>query len=148
MCWTGYCSTILKLPILNFKYFINVFLTCSRYRDTNEEVDLVKQETIHLEKLKQKIEERKKLNNVTKTPDIITLKLQPKTHEREANLIPQDKNTVKQENEEIENKEVKIENKLFKEKLSSEFKVLGTNEFEKKIKVRMNLHKYGLESYD
>lgn len=104
-----------------------------RYRDSDEEIDTDDHEIKHLEKLKQKIEERKKT---------ITL---AKSTESDVNTINQQK-TVESvaTNEDIkegdpepitEHKKLPKPKKLVKENISQEFKVLGVNEFEKKVKV-------------
>ncbi|KAJ0182616.1 hypothetical protein K1T71_001985 [Dendrolimus kikuchii] len=108
----------------------------NRYRDTSEVVDLMTQESVHLEKLKQKIEERKKLHATNKESDIIIIKQpQPKEDQRDTELSLQDIKIVEDEENNNEDRELTTRDKPLKEKSLSEFKVLGTNEFKKKIKV-------------
>lgn len=109
-----------------------------RYRETNDDVDITDQETKHLEKLKQIIEERKKVVKKT-TPDVITLKAKKNTKE-EKQIENNDANDELESevnlSVEVEEPPAKKPAKEKAEKPTHEFKVLGINEFEKKTKVR------------
>ncbi|XP_059045993.1 probable ATP-dependent RNA helicase Dbp73D [Achroia grisella] len=107
----------------------------NRYRDNNEEVDWVDQESKNLEKLKQKIEERRKTCVDHKQSNNIILK--------EVKAIDDEKVTHKNEVKDIQEyhkQEVAatgtIKSPNIQKQNLHEFKVLGIKEFEKKIKVQ------------
>lgn len=104
----------------------------NRYKDPKEEENLIGQETKHLEKLKQRIEERKRLNDVNKAPNIITLKEQKSIVEINNEEPSQQVKIIENEDHIVERKR---KNESLREKSFPEFKVLGSNEFEKKTKV-------------
>lgn len=121
---------------LNFIYF--------RYTGENEEEDVINQETLHLQRLKQKIEERKKAYKLNKKiPEIITLKDPKPIKNLDNELISKDDNkqsSLNNQNDELDSLDARTESNK-KDKLSkskSEFKILGTTEFEKKSKVFNN----------
>ncbi|CAH2238952.1 probable ATP-dependent RNA helicase Dbp73D [Pararge aegeria] len=111
----------------------------NRYTDANEDNDVVSRETLHLQRLKQKIEERKKnYKNHTITPDTITLKEQGPSQDHKIN------NEISNENQDVPDEQDKTEtniedttvyNKSKVDKPINEFKVLGSTDFEKKIQV-------------
>ncbi|CAH2102690.1 unnamed protein product [Euphydryas editha] len=113
----------------------------NRYTGINEDSEIINQETLHLQKLKQKIEERKKKYDFNKkTPEIITLKEQDLSVNLESNKIITDENknnkTLENKNEEGDLAPVDIPAKTNKaDKHPNEFKVLGNTDFEKKTKI-------------
>ncbi|XP_023949642.2 probable ATP-dependent RNA helicase Dbp73D [Bicyclus anynana] len=112
----------------------------NRYTDTNDDNDAVNRETLHLQRLKQKIEERKKSFKVTEaTPDTITLIDQGPSNEQPINNSStsgtQDVSNDQKDITETEIDSTLSNNKSKAEKPTSEFKVLGNTDFEKKFKV-------------
>lgn len=109
----------------------------NRYRDTNEDIDWVDRESKNLERLKQRIEERRKAHVDHKQSNFITLKEiktineEKKTHENYLKNIDES-----HEQEGVSENATKSLNINKKQKPLNEFKVLGVNEFEKKIKVQ------------
>ncbi|XP_045458824.1 probable ATP-dependent RNA helicase Dbp73D [Melitaea cinxia] len=112
----------------------------NRYTGSNENSEIINQETLHLQKLKQKIEERKKIYNIKKkTPDTITLKKHDLSDNLENNRTNINEN---KSNETVEDKNVEDDlapvnipakpNKINKQQ--NEFKILGNTDFEKKTK--------------
>lgn len=109
-----------------------------RYNGENIDEDLIDRETKHLQRLKQKIEERKKTHGKQKVLNVITLK-------QDEEKVLDSKNQVHVEkivsvDLEDGNKSLPDENKTEKRKKGandkgSEFKVLGLNDFEKKSQV-------------
>lgn len=109
----------------------------NRYADANEGINLIDQETKHLQKLKQKIEERKKAYN-NKKPNVITLKESlnnPKEKEFNQNkdIIAQDDDLIK-DNKANDSSSIQGGDQL--NKTSFEFKVLGHSDFERKTQVK------------
>lgn len=96
---------------------------------------------MHLKKLKQKIEERKKIYNIRKrTPETITIKEHNLSDNLENNRININENksneTVGNQNVEDDLAPVNVPAKTNKiNKQQNEFKVLGNTDFEKKTKV-------------
>ncbi|XP_072944775.1 probable ATP-dependent RNA helicase Dbp73D [Epargyreus clarus] len=109
----------------------------NRYKGPEDDTDLINQETIHLQKLKQKIEERKKAYKAPKTSDVITLKPDQtpkplKNKDDTTNIEPmelEETNTEKIDNN-VDQTPISL-----KQKPSLEFKVLGCKDFDKKTKV-------------
>lgn len=103
----------------------------TRYTEANEDVDIIDQETKHLQELKKRIEERKKAFALNKKPDVITLQ-QPVNEKRYEALkdLKLDKTVVSIEKSPPEAKKAKNDSKP-----TTEFKVLGVDDFEKKAKV-------------
>ncbi|XP_045773964.1 probable ATP-dependent RNA helicase Dbp73D [Maniola jurtina] len=112
----------------------------NRYTDTNEDNDVINRETLHLQRLKQKIEERKKSYKGNETrPDTITLKeeisqqQQINSESLNENLgAPKDEYETPKTaiNDTLSNNKRKTDDKT-----TSEFKVLGSTDFEKRSKV-------------
>lgn len=103
----------------------------TRYTEANEDVDIIDQETKHLQELKKRIEERKKAFALNKKPDVITL--QQKINEKRDEVLKDlelDKTVVSIEKSPPEAKKKKTDSKP-----TTEFKVLGVDDFEKKTKV-------------
>lgn len=90
-----------------------------------------------MRKLKQRIEERKKANLLQKQKEIseIILKQSTNVPHNELNFIEE----IKTQNEEnILNENLINKNQNFKDKPNNEFKILGSNDFEKKVKVKIS----------
>lgn len=102
-----------------------------RYRDSDDDIDTVDQETKQLEKLKQKIEERKK-TFIRTSSSVIYASSKEESNENKNESVPEPIETPETIPVEIEEPKSK---KPLKEKTSHEFKVLGINEFETKAKV-------------
>ncbi|KAI8438333.1 hypothetical protein MSG28_010899 [Choristoneura fumiferana] len=113
----------------------------NRYRDPEEDVDLINQESKQLQKLKQKIEERKRAHSNIKRQDVISLR-----EDKAPSIVAVSKNQPENDTE-IEGTSNDLKDSkaretqpdthqtTVKEKSTFEFKVLGTENFEKKIKV-------------
>lgn len=111
----------------------------TRYRETNEQVDIIDQESKHLQDLKKRIEERKKAFASNKKPDVITLH-QPVIQKQDEELKDSEVVHVPLKDLEIEKTITeKSQTETKKQKKESipttEFKVLGVGDFEKKAKV-------------
>ncbi|XP_030026861.2 probable ATP-dependent RNA helicase Dbp73D isoform X1 [Manduca sexta] len=104
----------------------------NRYKDPGEDIDLIHEETTRLEKLKEKIEERKKAFIKKEVPAVIHIKDVPV--EAASNNIITD-NKKEKENEPELNEITKSQNSKSKEEAAIEFKVLGASDFEKRTKV-------------
>ncbi|KAJ2947778.1 hypothetical protein O0L34_g9560 [Tuta absoluta] len=101
----------------------------NRYTGTEDDVDIVDQETQHLQNFKQKIEERKKAHASQKKSDVITLRVPEKLIDNEKNLTEKNIVEADQKLEDLPKPE-----RRSKDKPTSEFKVLGAQDFEKKTK--------------
>ncbi|CAK1601869.1 unnamed protein product [Parnassius mnemosyne] len=116
----------------------------NRYIGENVDDDLIDRETKHLQKLKQKIEERKKTHRNQKAIDTITLKHEDTEKQFEC-YKPLETENLK-DSVENNDKEITEENKGIKRKKSTndrvEFKVLGISDFEKKSKVQRVLPRW------
>ncbi|KAM3967577.1 putative ATP-dependent RNA helicase Dbp73D [Aphomia sociella] len=112
----------------------------NRYRDSNEEINLAELESRNLEKLKQKIEERRKACDSRQQSNVITLKQLPTKNEKltieKTSVDIKDIDDQKLEISEISADKTKSYNENQNQKPFHEFKVLGINEFEKKTKVQ------------
>lgn len=112
----------------------------TRYRETNEEVDIIDQETKHLQELKKRIEERKKAFASIKSPDVITLHqpvIDKQDETKDLEVVDVELNDLEVEKSTVGTDKLKTEAKKKKKetKPSTEFKVLGVGDFEKKAKV-------------
>nr|XP_026494735.1 probable ATP-dependent RNA helicase Dbp73D [Vanessa tameamea] len=112
----------------------------NRYTGANEESDVLDQETLHLKRLKQKIEERKKKHILNKKiPDTITLKEQDVSVKSESTEIissHNEKDDLETINENKETLTTHVPSKISKtDKHKNEFQVLGNTDFEKKAKI-------------
>ncbi|XP_034836057.1 probable ATP-dependent RNA helicase Dbp73D [Maniola hyperantus] len=111
----------------------------NRYTDTNEDNDVVNRETLHLQRLKQKIEERKKSYKANDTkPDTITLKEETSQGLQISNESLNENHTVPNDENETPKTDINdtlSNNKTKTDKPTSEFKVLGSTDFEKRSKV-------------
>ncbi|KPI94776.1 putative ATP-dependent RNA helicase Dbp73D [Papilio xuthus] len=112
----------------------------NRYNGENVDEDIIDRETKHLQRLKQKIEERKKSHETQKVLDVITLK---QDEEKVLNIENQVhvEESVTVDLKEDANYDLPDEKKSEKRKKDTnekgiEFKVLGLNDFEKKSKVQ------------
>lgn len=103
-----------------------------RYRDSDEDIDTVDQEAKHFEKLKQKIEERKKTFAKTKQLELDSSTINEKEL---VETVVENHDDVQDDDPEPITEEVEVQNKKKTEKVSHEFKVLGNNDFERKAKV-------------
>lgn len=110
----------------------------NRYKDTDEDVDLARQEAVNLEKLKKRIAERKSAPTNKKSSEIITLTPQPlKVVPLREQALEVYKNDV-EDNKSIQTiEETNNNNKSKKQdqKVTLEYKILGVKDFEKKTKV-------------
>ncbi|CAB3239848.1 unnamed protein product [Arctia plantaginis] len=104
----------------------------NRYREENEYVDVVDQEAIHLENLKKRIAERKTAYEINKPAAVITLKPSPVTLDSNVKDLETDKLPKADQNTKSNVHQIEKENKKAKQ---LEYKVLGVNDFEKKVKV-------------
>lgn len=130
-------SYLMRLNLIFHYYIFHHF----RYTDPNEDNDAVNRETLHLQRLKQKIEERKKKHKLNDSnPDTITL-VQPAPSKDEIIKDGGNQDPARDQNEKskvADNGPTFSNNTTSKtkaEKPTSEFKVLGSTDFEKKSKV-------------
>ncbi|XP_032529172.2 probable ATP-dependent RNA helicase Dbp73D [Danaus plexippus] len=111
----------------------------NRYKENNEKDDLINQETLHLQRLKQKIEERKKTHRKSQiNNDVIVIKNDELLRDSGPQDIPAENKISEPELKSAEaksNNEIQPKRKKKSEQVSTEFKVLGTTDFEKKSKV-------------
>ncbi|XP_063548814.1 probable ATP-dependent RNA helicase Dbp73D [Cydia strobilella] len=131
--------------------------TINRYRDPGEDIDLFTHETKQLQKLKQKIEERRKTHSTFKQLDVITLKQETAACTKsDHSFNPKPAISIQAEEDKDETVDNIIDNtiqpqKIVEQKPNFEFKVLGTDSFEKKTKVKRVLpywlsHPYSLST--
>lgn len=103
-------------------------------------MDIINQETKHLQELKQRIEERKKAFAVQKKSDVITLQ-EPSEQPSEDTVRTLTVVESKINTEENEPPKHQQSKNIGKEKHTHEFKVLGAKDFEKKTKVSIYVTK-------
>lgn len=105
-------------------------------------MDLINQETAHLEKLKQIIKERKATYASRNTSEVITLTKDKLSINKSVENVPADNDSMIFGDEISKLSSLHKETRIIGEKVkhSFEFKVLGGSDFEKKAKVNIKTY--------